>query len=163
MEILVGASSKASGASQWDLFAGYQIQDHQDQAFLDIADPTFGAEMIWRLSGLTSVIAVLTRDLEATNFDQASGILASRFTMSAHHELLRNLLIHINFGFGLENYQSIHRTDEVFTFQIGGQYMLNRNIYLIFGYNHREHKLSPMFVGSEFTIDNFSFSVHTQI
>jgi hypothetical protein len=87
----------------------------------------------------------------------ASGIEAVELGVVANHELRRNIILNLELRGSNEEFLQTTREDDVVTFRIGGEYLLNRNWRLNAGYTFqkrdsnkedgRDFKVNQIFLG----------------
>jgi hypothetical protein len=141
-EIVAGVTVDFGGITFGDFFAGYRTQDYEDPMLKGVSGPSFGGEITWNVTPLTTIIGSLTRTVEESTATDGLGNFASgRFltvaSVRAQHELLRNLLVGANVGYDHDDYEGISRTDETLRFGVNANYMMYRNLYLRGGYTVR--------------------------
>jgi hypothetical protein len=94
-------------------------------------------DLLWNVTGLTSIRAFGTGAVEETTQDGASSYLAVRFGASIEHELLRNLLVGGAFTVGRDHYEGISRDDDLYIAGLTARYLINRNFYAGAELTHR--------------------------
>ncbi len=163
-EVVAGAALDFSGVTFGEIYIGYLRQNYEEPRFSDIGEPTFGGEITWNPSGLTTVTGTAGRSIKETTFDNASGIHATSFELGVDHELWRNLILHMDMLGERDDYQGLNRKDDVFVINLGGKYMLNRNLYVLFGYDY-ERRVSepPEGGGRNYKINSYTLRVEGQI
>ena len=98
---------------------------------------------------MTTLHAGIVRRIEETTAlvggVRASGFFATRYSLSADHELLRNLLLNANVAFTENDYEGIKRKDGIYDVGVSARYLLNRNLYGSIGYRYtqRERDTTP--------------------
>ena len=90
-EFSLGVAIDYSGLIFGDIYFGYRSQEFDDPRFEDIDGPSFGADVSWNITGLTTVSISGRRSVEPTTIVDVSGILQTRVGLRVDHELLRNL------------------------------------------------------------------------
>ena len=95
---LAGIAIDLTGLLVGDFYAGYQEQEYDDAALDDIDDYTFGAELTWNPTGLTTVTLSAERLIQETTVTAASGYLSSNLGFRVDHELRRNILLNATLG-----------------------------------------------------------------
>src|SRR5690606_27089067 len=65
-ELTVGTSIDISGKSKGEVFVGYLKQEYESSDLENIQSPTFGANILWNVTQLTSLIVGVTRSVEET-------------------------------------------------------------------------------------------------
>ena len=119
-----------------EVFAGYQYTTYDDEAFDDVASPALGGNVLWNVTGLTSIRGFAEGSIEETTQADASSYLAVRIGGSVEHELRRNILLGAGLTFGRDDYEGISRTDDVFIGLLSARYLINRNFYARAAFTH---------------------------
>ncbi len=141
-DIVAGVEVDFGGLVFGDFFAGYKSQNYVNSRLDTVDQPTAGAEIIWNVTPLTTIIGSIERDIAETTFVDSSGRPSSgRFLttgrLSADHELLRNLLIGVDAGVTHDDFEGTDRTDLLYVAGIDATYMMNRYLYISGGYTFR--------------------------
>ncbi len=140
--IALGVRAALTGASFLDVFAGRIERDYDDPALPDIDSPWFGGRLVWNPTGLTTVTADVRRTVEETTFGASSGYQATRFGITADHELRRNLLLHGGIYWQNNDYEGLARDDDLSGISVGARYMMNRFFSIQLEYRQRERDSS---------------------
>ena len=162
-DLVAGLGFDLSGTVFGEAYAGYRRREYQDPSFVPTDGPTFGAEMTWLASGLTTVAVLIDRQVDATTVSGASGVLQTNYGLTVDHELLRNLILQLAYRFATEDYDGISRRDDVTLLRAGGQYLLSRRLHLFFGYDREERNVAPADAGQEYKINRFFLRLQGQI
>ncbi|MBO6504244.1 MAG: outer membrane beta-barrel protein [Kordiimonadaceae bacterium] len=143
-EARVGAAFDLTGTSRGEFFVGYLRQEYDSDSLGEIDDFTFGANLLWNPTGLTSVnvgiiravneTIVLDRDANNT-LAFASGVLATTYSLGIEHELQRNFLVKAGLSYGTQDFNNTIRSDDNYTANLGAKYFINRNFALNADYN----------------------------
>ena len=134
----VGANFDLGGIVFGDVFVGYRFQDYEDSSLRSIDGLNFGTGIVWNVTPLTTLNGNITRVLEETTTAGASGFVATSVSVSADHELLRNLLLNANLGVTQNNFKGIDQEDLIYRGGIGAKYMLNRYLYASMNYDYTQ-------------------------
>ncbi|MEM7293766.1 MAG: outer membrane beta-barrel protein [Pseudomonadota bacterium] len=124
----IGAKAALTGISTASGYIGYVSQDPDDSAFSTVSGTSYGGELIWNATTLTSVTATVERTTEETTLASA-GALRTRYGVRVDHELLRNLLLFAAYDRYADDYNDLDRDDSETNFIIGAQYLMNRQLY----------------------------------
>lgn len=135
--VLVGGKYNLTGITSIDLFAGYRSQDYDDVRLGTFSAPTGGAKITWNVTPLTTVTGEITRDIDETIVVGAAGYFATKETVAADHELLRNLILHLQLSHEADDFQNIGRTDDVYGVGLGAKYMMNQMTAINVRYNYQ--------------------------
>jgi hypothetical protein len=119
-----------------ELFAGYQTQDYADAAFKSTNGFSFGADLKWFPTMLTTVSLDGARTIEDTSITGSSGYVSTRGQVSLDHELLRNIILSGKVAYETDDYQDIVRTDDIVSAQADGVYLINNNFHLDLGWRY---------------------------
>ena len=151
-EIAVGTALDYSGVTFGEIFVGYLSHAYDDPRYGDIDDVSFGAEIAWNISGLTTITLGGSRTVEPTTLVPASGVLSTRFRIGADHELLRSLILSLSWSNVNDDFRGIDRVDKVDSVEFIARYLMNRYVQLAFGFDHTNRDTTPD------ALDGFSFS-----
>ena len=133
----LGTQLNFTGKTSGEVFLGYQHTSYNDSSLDSYSSPSGGLDLLWNVTGLTSVRAFATGAIEETTSSGASSYIAIRFGSSIEHELLRNLLVGGAFTIGRDDYEGISRTDDVYIAGLTARYLINRNFYAGAELTHR--------------------------
>lgn len=111
-----------------EAFVGYRQQYFDDDAFEDEDGISFGADLTWNPTLLTTLALSGGADFVPTAVDDASSNFRSAIALRADHELLRNLLIGGTVGYIRDDFSEIDRVDDTFNIGASITYLLNRNL-----------------------------------
>ena len=139
-EIVGGVAIDLGGIAFGDFFAGFREQRFDDENLDTIGGITWGADITWNITGLTTLQAGIVRRVEETTSGGSSGFFATRYSLSADHELLRNLLLNANVAFTQNDYEGIKREDQIYEAGFGARYFLNRNFYASASYTYTQRE-----------------------
>lgn len=161
---VVGSLMDFSGDTFGEVYAGYLRMKYDDARFGTADGPTFGARFTWNVTGLTTLAFSGRREIDSTTIVGASGIDATEFGFEADHELLRNLILNLDFSYANEDFDGIDRDDDIISATVGGKYAMNRYLNLDFGYAYFDRTTSPENSGGrEFEINQFFVHVVGQL
>src|SRR5690606_20796397 len=138
-ELTVGTSIDISGKSKGEVFVGYLKQEYESSDLENIQSPTFGANILWNVTQLTSLIVGVTRSVEETVISGSSGYLGTGYEVIIEHELLRSFIARAGFSFNTNDYQggtNVVRKDDIGLVKIETKYLINRNLSLRLGYQY---------------------------
>jgi len=163
-EIVAGTALDFSGVTFGDFFVGFRSQEFDDLRFATVEGISFGGDITWNITGLTTLNALANRTVEPTTIVDAAGILATRFGIRVDHELLRNLILSADLTTVNDDYQGIDREDDVFRAGFAAKYMLNRKLYLYLGYNfERRDTALANSGGTEYRINKYFLRLQGQL
>lgn len=135
-EVDVGTAIDLTHVVNGEVFAGYLSQYYDDPRLSTTSGFAFGGNLLWNVTQLTSLRATMARTIEettqfatvGTTNVNASGYFQSAIKLAVEHELLRNVLLSGFVDYVNSDYQGITRSDDQFDANIGGRYLLNRNL-----------------------------------
>ncbi|MBB6251928.1 outer membrane beta-barrel protein [Nitrospirillum iridis] len=134
---VVGGKYNLTGITSLDLFAGYRSQDYDDPRLGTFSGPTGGAKVTWNVTTLTTVTGEITRDINETIVVGAAGYFGTRETLTADHELLRNVQLHLQLSHEADDFQNIDRIDDVYAIGLGAKYMMSQMTAINVRYNYQ--------------------------
>ncbi|MFV1982865.1 MAG: outer membrane beta-barrel protein [Thiohalomonadales bacterium] len=153
-----------SGVIDTNFYIGYLTQFYKDGRYDDIGENTFGGELAWNPSGLTTITGRINRQIDETTFEYSSSSLVTDYELAIDHELRRYLILHGAILQQQLDYKGIIREDDVFNANVSVIYKLNRKINIGFDYNYQDRKSEPYLDGSNNYKNNiFTISVKGQI
>jgi len=146
---IIGSDFRFSNLARGGVFVGYQEQNYDSAALSDISGITYGANVDWFVTPLTTIGLTGTSTIEETTTGGSSGYVHRTIGLSVDHELLRNLILSGNISYANDDYASNPRQDDVYGAGLGVNYLLNRNVAvgLEYGYTDRNSNIS----GNDYT------------
>lgn len=123
-----------------EAFIGYAEQDYDSVALQDTDTFTYGANLQWYASMLTTVTLTAGRTIEDTLDSQtislgSSGFISDRIALRVDHELMRNVVLFGKIGYGQDDYQLAVRQDDLLSGGLGAIFMVNNNLHLTASYD----------------------------
>ncbi len=143
-EVRLGMLLDFTGKTFGEFYLGYLERDYDDIRFENASGPTFGADVSWNVTRLTTLRIEGERTIDNTIVLGAAGINRSRLTFGADHELLRSLIVSADLSFGNEDFEGLDRSDDLTEFSLGGKYLMNRYMQVLFGYRYRDRDTQPL-------------------
>jgi len=159
-EVVAGTAIDFTRILFGNVFAGYRRQDFDDPLLEEVDGLTFGADVTWNVTRLTTIKGFVTRRIEETTLVGASGFFATLAGVSVDHELLRNLLIGARASYTKADYEGNGREDDDIVASAYANYMLNRNFRLRAEYRLTDRDSNAP--GSDFTKNVFLVRVRAQ-
>ncbi len=160
-EVVGGVALDFTGVLTGDFFAGYRKQYMDaDSRLKDVDGPTYGANLSWNLSGLTTIEAGIERTVQQSTLFGASGYFATVYRASIDHELRRWLIVS---GYGQlrhDVYFGNGRNDKIFGAGAGVRYFMNRYAHLRLKYDFTRRNSN--IVNQDFTVHAVTLSVRAQ-
>jgi len=140
-ESVLGFEADFGGITSVDLFIGWMQQNHDDFAVKkSVGTPKIGARVDWNVTGLTSIVFEANRTIEETTLFGYNSFYQTGGSVTATHELLRNILLEGNVAYSYSDFiGSGDRSDQLFSTGLGLRYLVNRSIYtdFLYGYESR--------------------------
>lgn len=163
-EFRLGTELRLSGLVMGEFFLGYLSRDFDDPTFAEAKGPSYGAEIDWVITEITTLRIGGSRTTDPTVVAGASTILNSQILLGVDHELRRNLVLQLGIQIANEDFQGIEREDDNVIIKFGAEYRLNRNFWLVAAYRHWDRDSGPPgFGGREFTMNEVTFELTYQI
>ncbi len=163
-ELRLGTNLKYSGVVTGEFFVGYYNHEFDDPAFGSVTGPSFGGEVDWSITRLTSVKLGAIRTTDATTIPGASTTIKTRFSLGIDHELRRNLLLQLTIETTKEDFDGIAREDEIARAEFGAEYRVSHKLRLKGAYRYLDRIPSPPGAGRrDFKINEVSLDVIVQL
>jgi uncharacterized protein (PEP-CTERM system associated) len=105
-----------------------------EAAFDDEDGVSFGADLTWNPTTLTTLTLSGSGDFVPTTVDDAAGNFRSTIGVRVDHEVLRNFLIGGRFAYTRDRFDRIDRTDNIIDVGANLTYLINRNFSVGAGY-----------------------------
>ena len=131
----VGSRMDFGGITTMEAYVGYLNQNYFNFPD-DVSALDFGGDLLWNVTGLTSIELKASRSIEETEVGAASSYIASGGTVTITHELRRNVLIDAHMGYTSLDYQFAFRHDDYYDGGVGTRWFINRNLYADFTYDY---------------------------
>lgn len=159
-ESVAGLAFDLGGVTQGNIFGGYLTQNFDDPAFESIEGISYGGDLTWNPTRLTTVTGGAQRSIEETTLSGASGAVSSTFEFGVDHELKRNIILSGDLRYQMLDYDGISREDDIVGAGIGGEYLMNRNFRLgaRYGYATRSSNVS----GGDYTTNSVRIQLTAQ-
>jgi hypothetical protein len=121
-----GVSFELSRLIQGEAFVGYMSQDYDSPGVADVSTYTYGANLEWMPTPLTTVTLIGERKIGESSFGGGfSSRIKSDIGVRVDHELLRNLIASARLGFEWDEFQGTAREDEYVKAGASLIYLLN--------------------------------------
>lgn len=137
-EFVVGAAMNVTEVVFGSAYYGRKSQTYDDPRFAKIGGPAFGIDIGWNITALTTLTFSGSQQVAPTTIVGAAGIDETRLGLRADHELLRNLLLSIDWGTGTDDFKGIARRDDLRATTFGARYLMNRKLEVAFEYSSRD-------------------------
>lgn len=156
-EARVGTEVDITAVLFGEAFVGYRQQYFDDDAFDDEDGISFGANLTWNPTLLTTLRLTGGADFVPTRVDDASSNFRSTIALRVDHELLRNMLVGGTVGYVRDDFSEIDRVDDTFNIGANITYILNRYLAVEGAYLFTDR--SSDFANQEFTRNRITLSV----
>jgi hypothetical protein len=160
-KVSAGTSVEITDQTKAELYAGYFLQDYENENFEDASGVNYGASVLWNITRLTSIQFDANRTVSETTLSDASGFITSLADVSIEHELRRNILLSTGFSYALNEYEGIDRTDNIYTLSAGARYIITPNYTLNFDYNIQVRESDA--VGRDFERNRVMLSLKAEL
>ena len=141
--LLAGTKLNSPGRYNANIFVGLIHQDYDDTALPDVRRPTFGGNLTWYASPVTTFNTYVDRTLEETTQIDASSYLYTRYGINISYQPERDLVLNTFLTHGISEYQGIDREDKLTTAGAGFKYYLGSTFFLQGDYQFR-HNVSNL-------------------
>jgi hypothetical protein len=150
----VGLSVELSSLLYGDVRVGYLHRNEADPTIRDVSGVSFGADLLWNITPLTTIRLVADRTVEDSSSQTIAGNLRSQGTLTVDHELLRNLLLNASVRYAdISPIGPLSNSQEV-EFNAGARYLMSRRVVLQahYQYYRRISQVYQEFIDNRFTL-----------
>ncbi|WBT05654.1 outer membrane beta-barrel protein [Brevundimonas vesicularis] len=161
-EALAGVDFELGALIRGEVAAGYIRQDFQNAAYGDLDGFGGRARLSWFPTQLTTLTAAAGRSVEDTGVIGSAGALRTDVSISADHELLRNLILTAETAWSEDDYNGLDRSDTRFTAGFSAVYRLNRRYGLTAGLTYLDQSSSGAVAGPSYHSTRLSVAVVSQ-
>jgi hypothetical protein len=162
VQALVGANFEITALTRGEIGVGYIRQQFKNGAFSDISGFGARAQVEWFPTQLTTVTFTGSRTIEDAGIIGASGYLSTNLGIQADHELLRNVIITGQAGYGNDEYKGIDRNDKRYTAGLSATYLLNRKVGVTVGYSYFKQNSGGAAGSGDFDVNKIGATVTLQ-
>lgn len=160
-EVLLGSTFKLTNLASGQIFVGYQDQDYDAGALEDINGVSYGANVDWYVTALTTVHLNASSTIEESDLGGSSGYLRQVVGLSVDHELLRNVILSGAVSYENDDYEGTPRNDDYLGGTLGVAYLLNR--YLAVGIDYDITDRNSTLSGLDYTRNRVAFTLRGQL
>lgn len=160
--VLGGVRFEITRLLSGEVGAGYLKQGFSDSRFNNFSGANYNLQLRYAPTLLTAFTVTADRRLTDSALQQVGGVLASRFAVSAEHELQRNILLSANAGYTRYSFRGLDRADDRWTAGAGARYRLNRFLSAAASYSHLSQSLNGFgngLGGRDLNSNRFSLSL----
>jgi hypothetical protein len=156
-EARLGAGVDLTSVLFGEAFAGYRVQRFEEDTFDDETGLSFGIDLNWNPTLLTSVGFFGQRDFRPTDEGGAASNFRTEFGVTIDHEVLRNVIINGEASYQNDDFRGDDREDDSFLVGGGVTVWLNRNLSVNAGYDYSERDSNQ--AGEDFTVNQVSIGL----
>lgn len=136
----VGVNFEVTALIRGDIGVGYMRQEFDDATQKDLEGFSTNAQVAWLPTQLTTVTVSASRSIEDSAVPGAAAFLSTNVRARVDHELMRNVILTAQVGYGDDEYTGIVREDRRTTAGVGASYLINRTLGLSATYNYNEQE-----------------------
>lgn len=162
VEALVGTNFELSALIRGEVGVGYLKQSYDAPGAKDVSGLGARAQVEWFPTQLTTVTFTGSRTIEDAAIAGSSGYISSNIGAQIDHELLRNVVVSANAGYGNDDYRGIDRKDKRLVAGVSATYLLNRSVGVTVGYNHFKENSTGLSGSGRFTVDKVGATLTLQ-
>ena len=148
-EALAGFAFDATGLLTGDIAVGYQYKEVVDSRLARTAGLTGRLNVEWNVTPLTTLHGSVYRSIWETTLNGASGVFATDMNVGVEHELLRQLLLSVDFDYDVREYNGFNnavfnedRDEGIYSIGVGGKYIFSRFLSMDVSYQFRKRNVN---------------------
>jgi len=126
----LGLRYRPSRSFDVEASVGYLGQYYDDPTFDATTAPDFGLRLEWRPQTGTRINGFVDRSVQETTLFGASGYLSTGYGLSLTQQVRRDISVEASLAYYEDEYQGLHRDDNIVDFGLGGRYYITPNIFL---------------------------------
>jgi hypothetical protein len=138
--VLGGVDFEITNLMRGNIGLGYVKQSFDDPSQKDLSGFSANARVDWVPTQLTTVTFTGTRDIRDSAVLGAAAYISSNVSVRVDHELLRNVILSGQAGWGRDKYTGIVREDERTSAGLAASYLINRAVGVSATYDYQEQK-----------------------
>ena len=116
---------------------GYLFQNYTDPRLRDVSAASYGADLLWNPTRLTSVRLAVDRAVSPNTSTQDAGLFRTRYEVVVSHEIRRNIVLTGSAEHTRIDPIGTSRRFSEGTYGVGLRYLANRQIWIEGGYVYR--------------------------
>jgi len=138
--VALGIASEITNLISGEAYIGYLDQDYDSPSFEDVDGVSFGVNLEWAPSKLTTVRLTGSREVVDSTNPIAGGIFYSLAGIGVEHELTKDVELKGDFSYYNGDYVGSTREDNGYRFSLGADYRLSRQVHLdvLYSYDDRD-------------------------
>ncbi len=133
----VGANFDLTNVIRGEVQVGYLTQSYNDPRFKDTGSVALSAAVDWFPTQMTTVNITANRNVQEAVVVGSSGFVATNVGVRIDHELLRNIILTAQGGYGRDDYRGVDRKDDLYNAGLSATYFMNHNIGFTAGYSYQ--------------------------
>jgi hypothetical protein len=145
----VGTAFEITRKLTGEISVGYLVRTYKDPRLADLRGLVVDSSLVWTATGLTSVKFTATSAADESVLPGVSGLFRRDLGVEVDHAFRRWLLGTLKFGWGLDDYVGLDRTDRRYGASLGLIYKLSRDMQL--KGELREYRLRSNVTGVDYT------------
>jgi hypothetical protein len=125
-----GGRVELTGTLYGEVRVGYLWRDYDDDRLRNAQGFSFNGNLLWNLSGLTTLRLNASRQVEEAASTTAAGNLVTTTTLGLDHEVLRNFIVSIDGGYVHLAPLGTGFSADLWTGRLSGRYLISRRFSL---------------------------------
>lgn len=160
-QALAGVDFEITALVRGKVDLGYRRQTFSDPASKPLSGWSTNSTLEWFPTQLTTVTLNANRSIEDSAVAGSPAFLSTNVTGRVDHELLRNVILSAQAGYGDDKYAGISREDHRTNAGLSASYLLNHNVGVGLRYDYSKQR-TVKGVGSNFTDNRIAATLTLQ-
>jgi hypothetical protein len=139
-DVMTGIALNLDSIVLGEVAVGAFHTNFDDPALDPVTSAAVSGSITWNITGLTSVTGKIARREAVTTLADTSSKIVTLASLRVDHELRRNILLGAEVGYRNEDFKGTSRVDNRVDVQVGGTYLINRNVSVSLSYQHTERQ-----------------------
>lgn len=139
--VLAGAKFDLTAVARGEVSAGYMKQSFDDVTQDDVKGLAVRTAVEWFPTRLTTVTFMAARNIQDSAVANSAALVAESVDIRIDHDLLRNVRLTGEAGYGRDKYKDISRRDRRVTAGASATYLLNRNVGVSLAYKYLDRDI----------------------
>lgn len=156
-----GAGLDVTSVLFGEAFVGYRVQRFEDDGFDDEGGVSFGLDLNWNPTTLTSIGFTGQRDFRPTDEVGAASNFRTEVGVSLDHELMRSVVLGAEARYQNDDFRGIDRNDDIYLLGAGVTYWMNRNLSFNAGYDYSTRNSNVD--GQDFDVNQFTVGLTARL
>lgn len=148
-EALAGFAFDATGLITGDIAVGYQYKRVEDSRLSKLAGLTGRLNVEWSITPLMTIHSRIYRSIHESTLSGVSGVFVTKMNVGVEHELLRQLLLSVDFDYDIRDYNGYDRRtankdrdEATYGISVGGKYIFSRYLSADLSYQYRQRNVN---------------------